>query len=726
MRLIAALAATLVLLNACKSSQEEDSSGSDSITVVPTLQHNNLAQAENQSSFLLSQAHSPINWQPWSKEVFADAASEQKTVFAFIGSSTNSHSIEFLKKINASPATCARLNQSHVNVLIDADLHPDLAFFSASLNANTGNAISSTQLIWLSYEGIPISWTSIRSSSQPNIHDLISRMSNTVSHLWQDDPNYVLENSREDLSRRLRNITPRPAVKDNPLTPLRAIRQAGSLFDPTSNTIDNMVGLSVARYTELMALASSHPDVSAQQARNHLTIATRTADYILLRSLLDPLDGGVFTGTQQARGKLPIFTKTLSSQIQVMEALYSLYRLTSKQKYLSHAKAVQQYIETSLTLPDKSYSLGSIYAKHGFQDNPCIWTLEEIEASLTEAEAELCIQAFGISGIGNIAISDDRNRNYFRKNTLSWQSSIEELATRSNSTSAALKIKLDSITKKLAKLRTEKSADRKKTNLSTASSTAALASAYISAYRATGDSENLEKAKSILEFIRTGYVNDEGKLQRCRFNGKLLTIPAKGIDYARVSSAALDMHEATLENPWLEWAVQIHQEMNDSLANSDLTELTEASDSNYPEPFNIRAFIAIKPLDNESTWSIVYSNAKRISMRLENADITKQAENLRLRIISTVSLAPLASIDFLKAHTRLCQKVVYLKAPASPEFLKAALPHTCQLVIVTESGSYPELGDAKSSLTSGNAIVIQRGKLIGTAEDPQGLDQLLR
>ena len=716
----------MFLLNSCKTSTSEDESEPDAAIVVAALHQNNLGQSGNTSSFLLSQAHSQVHWQPYSKQVFTDAAREKKTIFALIGNGTDSQTIEILEKINASPATCAALNSSHINILIDANQYPDLAFFIASLNINTGNVVSPTQLAWFSHEGIPVSWSSIKNSAHLNIHDIITRMSTTVYNLWEDDPAYVLKNSREDLGRRLIALTHKPMEKEDSLLTIRATRQAGSMFDPTSNSIDNMAGLAAARYTGLMVLAATHPDASEQQRENYTKIATHTADNILLRGLIDPLDGGIFSGIQQSTSALPVFTKTLNYQALSMEALYSLYQLTKDKSYLTAAESIRTYLEKNLTLPDGGYALGIIYAKHGVQDNPCIWSLEEIESTLSNEETKLCIQAFGISGLGNIPLVDDRNRTYFRKNTLVWKKSMEALATQTGMTSADLRSKLSSITKKLAKLRTEKTSHRKESKLSTVESTAALASAYVTAYRATNGTENLKKAKRCVEFIRTQFTDKSGKLQRCRFNGQLLTIPARGIDYASACAAALDLHEATLEPTWLEWAAKLQQEMTDTLANPELTSIREADGSNYPFPYNVRQFVTIKPLNNRSTWALTSANASRLNMRLGGDTLANLAHNLKLRIMPSTAVAPLSNIDYLASDTRLSQKTVYLKAPADPALFKTALPHACQIVPVTEKGNYPSLGDSAKLLTTSNAVVIQRNKTIGTAESSQDLDKLLR
>lgn len=721
---LASVAASLVF-SACKTRRAGDDSTQETAETVPALHRNNLAQSTRPSSLLHSQAHSPVHWQTWSKQVFADAAREKKTVFVLIGSGSDSESAEILRRINASPATYSALNKAHVNVLVDANQQPELAYLVTALTLSSNAPGTSTQLAWFSHEGIPISWSGV-SPGQRNVREFLLPMISTVNKLWQDDPDYVIGNSREDIKRRLAAISPEPAKEKDPLATLRANRQAASLFDPTSNSVDNIGELSVARYTELMALAATHPDASAQQRKHYTRIATLTADNIIIQGLIDPLDGGIYSGIQQSTSALPVFTKTLASQAYAMKALHQLYRLTHEARHLAAAESLRAYLEKNLKLPDGGYALGIIYAKPGVQDNPCIWSLEEIEAALTKEETELCVRAFGISGLGNIPLVDDRNRSYFRKNTLTWKTSMDDLARQSGMSLDELRAKMSSITKKLSKLRTEKSGDLKTDKLSTAETTALLASAYVAAFRSTRSPHDLEKASQCLSFIRENFVTPEGKLRRCRYNGKLLSIPATAGDYAGVCAAALDLHEATLDPKWLAWAAKLHGEMTASLCDPDLTSVKETDGSEYPYPFSVQRTRSIRVLDNESSTALAYSNASRLGMRSSAPSLAKLSRNIALRSQTAASASPLSSIDFLAADTRLSQKTVYLRQPAQPELLAAALRHPCQITLVTADGSFPDLADSAGLLTSENAVVVQRGEAVGSAATAADLDKLLR
>jgi len=643
--------------NSCKDAPEQELEENVEVRDTSHIQQNNLKEAK--SSLQQSQAESPIHWQPWSKSVFADAAAEKKTVFAYIGSGTDPYTIDILTQLNHSQQTCDTLNQHHVNILIDSNLHPDLEFHSASLCLRSGTIASKPILVWFSYEGTPISWIPVTQNQSQTIAEFISRTSNTVNQMWRDSPDYVLKNSREDFARRLASAIPTPAKDDNPdnpsITPIQAIRRIAALFDPTSGKIDGTGGLSIARYIKLLTISSSRTDISESQRKRYLDIAEQAADSMMLYGLIDPLDGGIYSRNQQATSALPVFTKELKTQAYSIDALYTLYKASGKTRHLKAADAILAYTEQNLTLPDGGYSLGNVYASHGAKNNPCTWTLEELEAALTPEEMNICTQAFGIKGLGNIPMEDDRDRAYLRKNTLTWKTTPAALAASTGTDTAGLQKQLESITKKLAKLRKEKSPTTRHEKLSTADSSALLASAYLSAYRATGNSQHLDRATQLLTYIREHFIDESGHLFHARFNGKLLDLPALGVDYTLLTQAALDRHEAAPDPAWLQFASKTHQNMASNLSDAKRHQILENSATNDPQPFKIYQFFTIRSLDNSSTWALAYANAKRLAAEQPSANLQTQSDDLLGALLNTLNISPFASIDFLTADAKLQQ-----------------------------------------------------------------------
>ncbi|NWK56507.1 thioredoxin domain-containing protein [Verrucomicrobiaceae bacterium N1E253] len=723
----AAILATL-LINACRTSPDDSVNGKEQAQVVPYLHQNNLADAH--SSLLRSQANSPIHWQTWSKQVFKDAAKEKKTVFAFIAKGTDTYSVEMLKQLNTSEQTCQILNTHHINILVDGHQDPDLEYFTASLCLKSGTPVSTPLLVWFSYEGIPISWIPISHNSKNNIAEFIARTSHTVSKLWQDSPEYVLQNSREDFTRRMSSSLPDPIEDNDNLIPVRAIRQAASLYDPTSSTVDGLIGMSVARHINLLVNALQHPDVSATQREHYAQIACQTADTVMLNGLLDPLDGGIYLGIQSTTSALPVFAKDLPSQIYSMEALYNLYRASGKPRYLEAAESIRAFTNKTLALPDGTFSLGIIQAGVHQHENPCMWTLEEIEAALSPEELPICKQAFDIKGLGNIPLVDDRNRTHFRQNTLTWKTSPAELSKRNNIPEKELKEHLQSITKKLAKLRTEKTTNLIQEKLSTAGTMAQLASCLTTAYRATGNTSTLEDARQYLTRIQKQFRNEKGALCHARFNGNLIPRTAVGTDYTLITKAALDLYEVTLDASLLALAKQVHEEMNEALGNSLNHHLTESDGKQYPYPFTPYQFLSFRTLNNTNTWALAYANTTRLATHLPDPSIEAQATELKSILLATAQMSSIVSIDFLTENAKLEHPSVFLSQPISPELLKTASSKPCQIIALPKkpdsSGQFPGLENLNQPIPPQGALVIQRGQSRGMTTENEELIQLLQ
>jgi len=715
----------LSALNACRPKKEAapDTAAPD-VTHVATLHKNTLTLI--QSNFTSSQTHSPIHWQTWNKDLFTQAKSERKTVFAFIGSSSDANSLNILNALNQSTPFCNQLNDHHVNVLIDSDIHPDLELYSSLLCLDSRFPVSSPLFIWFSYEGYPISWIPVGAGTEQHVIERLSRMSNTVHRLWRDDPDYVLKNSKEDFARRALNPFISPLEKESPGITTRAIRQAASLVDPTSGHIDAIGKLTPARYIDLLVKASQNPNFSNPQRSHYLQMASLATETVILKGLLDPLDGGIYSAPQKTTSALPQFVKTLRAQSFSIKALYSLYLVTHDTRHLQAANSILAYTEKHLALPDGGYRTSITYANNSAKNNPCVWTLEEIEATLTQEELRICTLAFGLKGLGNIPLVDDPDRAYFRKNVLVWKLSLAELAAKTSLATATLNQHLKSITKQLAKLRSEKSPAPFQEDLSTASSTALYSSACTTAYRVTGDPQHLKRATNILTTLRKQFIDSSGTLHRARFAGTLNEHPATGADYAMVCQAALDLHEATLDPKWLEFARDIHQRMTTTLSDPSDHSLMEYDGTGYPMSYKTQQVFTIPTLDNDNTWAVAYSNNKRLSLRMTNDQLNAQRARLRSTLLRVAPNAPISSIDFLTAEAHLSAKTIYIKAPASPELLQHALRSPYQIVSVTSQGNYPELAKVLTNLPAGSAVVTLQGKIIGSASNASELDTLLK
>lgn len=707
--LLGILSALVVMASACRkesSKVTDQEKPANQGTIVKGLHQNNLGTSE--SNFLSLASKSRIHWQPWGKHIFEYAKQEQKTVFALIGSGTDPNTLEILEQLEKSATTTALLNQQHVNVLIDSNCNPAMEYFAASLCMRSGTVISRPILIWFSYEGNPISWSPASKGTASN-DELISRMSKTVHRLWRDDPNYVLQNSQTDFKRRSSNTFLDPVDEPDENAPIRGIRQISSLYDPTSNNIDRIGKISPARFVSLLTKASTNVDLLESQRLRYGGIARLSAQNTIIYGLIDPIDGGVFDGVQRVSTSLPIFTKSLKNQALSMDALYSLYQLTEDEIYLTAANGIKSYTEQTLKLSSGDYMQGIIYANNKADGNNCTWTLEELEKALTEEELRVCKLAFDIRGLGNIPLVDDRNRTYFRKNTLTWKTTRLKLIEKEQIEFEQLEALLDSIMKKLSKIRTDRSPVTFKENLTTAKSLALYTSSLITAYRATNEKRHLQDAKRVYLNIKNNLMDESNQLHEARFNGKISSNPASATAHNLTCAAALDLYEITQEKNYLDDAQTIHNQLLTTLKGQGNKVLYESDMSGYPVDYEIMQALTIPNINNFSSWAIAWHNSKRLLRYNQNEELQKQNQALEKAMLSLSQNAAVILLDYLTKYSDLKNTKIYIHGSISDELHAEAIGRPSSIINMDSSTHR----DFKEEVPIGSAAVVRGGKLIG-------------
>lgn len=718
------IATSLLAFSACKKNTPLDAKNEthadEQEQTAVSVEENNLGT--KQSSLLATASKSPIHWQPWNSRVFENAKQDHKTVFAVIGSGHEPETLAVLEQLNQSLPTCKILNSHHINVLIDSSHDPAIEFFTSSLCMASGDYKQGPLLIWFSYNGHPISWKSAYTYNDASICELISRMSHTVHRMWKDDAEYVLNNSKVDFNNKWRNVTHKQANKWNNQFPSQAIRQIASYYDPTSNNIDKIGRLNAARYINLLIKASTSGASTKSQQLRYGGIARISAQSTLIYGLIDPLDGGVYDGVQRTSPSLPIFAKSLKTQALSMAALYNLYQLTEDEIYLKSADDIKAYTEKSLRQSSGDYSQGIVYQKNNTVGNQCTWTLEELETALTEEELRVCKYAFDIRGLGNVPLIDDINRYYFRKNTLTWKTTRAKLAKKINLDRSQLNTLLESILKKLSKIRTDRGPVIFRENLCSSKSLSLYTSALVTAYRATGDESHLQDALRVIAHIKENFIGESGWLHESRFYGKLSSTKASATAHALVCDAALDLHEATYDPSYLQMAQEIHTQMGNKLSGEVLHPLYEYDFSLFPTHYRVAHSHTSTNINNFSSWVIAWSNSKRLLKYENDAYLRKQMVALENSLSKQVNLPAIMLVDYLTEYSALQNAIVYHHGEANKELHATAIRRPCQIIIMSKN-THPDLNE---KVPKGSAAVVYRGKLVGVTSQASELRSWLK
>ena len=78
------------------------------------------------SPYLLQHAHNPVNWMPWSEEIFKIARKQDKPILVSIGYSTCHWCHVMERESFEDKVVAAYMNEHFINVKIDREERPDL------------------------------------------------------------------------------------------------------------------------------------------------------------------------------------------------------------------------------------------------------------------------------------------------------------------------------------------------------------------------------------------------------------------------------------------------------------------------------------------------------------------------------------------------------------------------------------------------------------------------
>src|SRR5262245_23072157 len=78
------------------------------------------------SPLLLRHAHDPVDWHPWSDEVFEEARKQNKPVFLSIGYASCFACYTMQREVFEDPGIAAEMNATALNVLVDREERPEI------------------------------------------------------------------------------------------------------------------------------------------------------------------------------------------------------------------------------------------------------------------------------------------------------------------------------------------------------------------------------------------------------------------------------------------------------------------------------------------------------------------------------------------------------------------------------------------------------------------------
>ena len=573
------------------------------------------------SPYLLQHVENPVNWNPWDKKYLDKAKKENKLVIISIGYAS-CHWCHVMERESFQDSTVAKLmNDKFISIKVDREERPDIdQVYMNAIQLITGSGGWPLNVITLP-DGRPI-WGGTYFSKGQWISAL-----KQISEIYETEPEKFISYAKR--------------VQEGINTLNDVVMQTDSF---ENIDINNYSKLLLKNIDEEFGGFNGAPkfmmpnnlnfllrySVQEKQEKSKDKILS-TLDKMAYGGIFDHVEGGFSRYSVDERWHIPHFEKMLYDNGQLM-SLYSVgYKISDKDLYKDVVYKIHEYIDSEMKdisggyyssldadskLDDGTYAEGEYYS----------WEKEELERIIGE-NFDLFSEYYNVNDNG---FWEEENKYVLIRSI----SDIEFINKNKLDSATFQKIKSEWIYKlKLAKI------DKKKPSLDykiITSWNGLMISGYVDAYKSFNDEIFKNEAINAGEFIFKNLIKKDGGLHHNFVNGKS-KINGYLEDYATVIQASLDLYEVTLNQKWIERALNLSEYVlsNFSGVESELFYFTSSQDEDL-----ISRSVEFRDNVIPSSNSIMAKNLFRLYHYFDKQEYYEKAQNMSLSVTAEFETYP--------------------------------------------------------------------------------------
>jgi uncharacterized protein YyaL (SSP411 family) len=496
------------------------------------------------SPYLLQHAENPVDWHQWGDEAFERAKKEDKPVFLSIGYATCHwcHVMEHESFEDSSVADV--LNRSFVSIKVDREERPDvddqyMTVAQSVLEGGGGWPLN----VFLGHDRRPFFVSTYLPRTTYNGMPGIIEILEKVSDAWKNKRDVVNETCSTIINDLSSKAEPNPAPLPEAGVPLDATKNLESIYDKEWGGFGKF-----PKFPRPIFISFLLRNFKRSGDEQHLEMARHTLLMMRRGGIYDQIGFGFHRYAVDRKWLVPHFEKMLYDQGMLAILYLEAYQITGNRFFRDVSEEIFAFVLREMTSPEGGFYSAIDADSEGTEGNYYLWEPGEIRAILGDKDAEEVFALFNLTEEGN----------FERKNIPYLEKLPESIASEKGVPAEKLLSDIDKWLTKLLTAREKRIRPLRDEKILT-SWNGLMIAAFAKGYGITGKGDYLEAADRALDFIKIRLTTPTGRLKRSYFAGDA-SVPGFLEDYMFVVWGLIELHEATLREKYLSYAIALIKE----------------------------------------------------------------------------------------------------------------------------------------------------------------------
>lgn len=618
--------------------------------------------AKERSPYLLQHAHNPVDWYPWGEEAFEKAKTEDKMIFLSVGYSTCHWCHVMERESFENPDIGKLMNEHFVNIKVDREERPDVDRVYMTFVQATSGGGGWPMSVWLTPDLKPIVGGTYFPPTDRFGRPGFGTILTLIAKQWSERKDELNQKGTAILDALMR-ATQLQSVES---TGLPGPEVAAKCYKQLIDSYDTDYGgfgespkfPQPVLLNFLLRYHSCNKDT--EEGKKALDMCDHTLRMMAKGGIYDHVSQGFHRYSTDRVWHVPHFEKMLYDQGQLVSAYITAYQITKDDFFAQVAKEIIRYVCRDLS--DES---GGFYSAEDADSLPthdatekkegafCVWTEEEMKDLLSDkidgtdvTLADVFCRHFHVQNGGNVSFEQDPHNELKNQNVLIIKGDLDSTAKR-------YKISLEQAQTAIERAKGILFEARKKRprphldDKMLASWNGLMISGLSKTAQILNDKSYLDRAVKAANFVKEDLFNfDTGCLLRSSYKNPgggvaQTSQPIEGFidDYAFTISALLDLYEASYDQSWLEWAVQLQEKQDELFWDSETHGYFSATGKDNSILLRLKEDQdGAEPSGN----SVAALNLVRLSCLLNRDDWRQKAEKLFTTFANRLHKIPMA------------------------------------------------------------------------------------